>query len=286
MSLSLSLLICLIAADPLPSPYAGNVDQAIVELGHKEPWVRWHAAYALGQAGPKADRAVEPLTKVLQNKGEDEYVRGTAAWALARIAPQADPKLLALLAELLSSKHISVRRNAATALGQMGPRGKEAVEKLEALRDDADPIVRVAAAEALWKIDPRPERLAPLLKHLEEAGPGAFCAATALGDSAAADEKIDRALVAAFSHADDDVRRAASDAVVRRGEAHPPSAELIALLATSTEDQDPRVRRTSLLVLGRLGGKVKAAAPAVVKAANDPDPAVRQTAAWAMGKVE
>ena len=59
---------------------------------------------------------------------------------------------LSLLAELLRDPEWTVRRQAAIALGQIGPDAKAAIPALESLVRDPDHLVRKAAVESLRKI--------------------------------------------------------------------------------------------------------------------------------------
>ena len=72
--------------------YRGKTVSAwIAQLADEDVRARWYATYALGQIGPQAARAVEPLSKIVADKYGHEYVRGGAAWALGRIGPGAEP---------------------------------------------------------------------------------------------------------------------------------------------------------------------------------------------------
>lgn len=77
----------------------------------------------------------------------DLDVRCAAAWSAGQLkAVQASPALV----ECLSSGNAALRREAARALGKLG--SKDAVDRLNALSHDLDPLVRAAAKEALAKI--------------------------------------------------------------------------------------------------------------------------------------
>jgi len=238
---------------------------------------RWHAAYALGQSGPAAAGAVEPLTAILENLGGHEYVRGTAAWALGRIGPAAG-QAAPLLIETLESKHVSVRRNAPLALAAIGPpAASPAVPQLLALLNDPDAEVRVNAAVALWRIGRHERALPALSAALRNSGPGAYEAAVALGRLEAAPEPaILGPLVGAFGHGNASVRQAAARSAGKMGEAALPA------LQTALEAAQHQVRETAAEALGWMG---PAASGALVAALNNDAPTVRRIAARALGRL-
>lgn len=264
---------------------------------------------------------MEPLTKVLQNRAENEYVRGTAAWALGRIGTD-DEAAVTLLIETLGSGHVSVRRNSTRALGSLGaaaipsvghdyvPPNGRAIPGLVAALEDADATVRVNAAEALWKIDRHPKAVPTLADMVHRPkDPGSYQAVVALGGLGPQTDAAVSALVTAFRHADPDVRRAAARALGEIGPAAIPElkqvlagpdqevrrravealgwigSEAVPALIESLKDESPPVRRAAARALGRLGAQAKAAEPALIEAVNDPNPQVQQSAARALSKV-
>jgi len=265
------------AAAQQPAVYRGkSADQWAGQLKSEITRDRWEATHALGHLGPSSATAVEPLIGILENRGEDEYTRGGAAWALGRIGPAAE-SAIPLLIETLSSKHISVRRNAPRALGNFGAAAKEASEALEALLDDEDSRVKAAAAEALWKIG-RDERAIKTLTEMVRRGEGAapYHAATVLGELAPDGLDAVPVLVGALRHTDDDVARTAARSLGQIGAtAIPTTAELLG-------DDDPRVRRRAVEALRRMGA---GAVPALIGALEDASPLVRKTAARALGRL-
>jgi HEAT repeat protein len=155
----------------------------------------------------------------------DEYVHGTVAWAIGRIGPAAEPAIPDLIgclgaeldgAQRAQSVHGSARRNAAWALGQFGPAARVAVPELAKLLDDEDPVVRVQAAAALWRIDRHAKAAATLLEMLRaRKGNGSFAAAVALGELGPDVPGALEALVEALGHPDEDTQRAASRSLKR-----------------------------------------------------------------------
>ncbi len=290
------------AASP-PAPYRGkSVSQWIDELGDKDYWVRWHATYALGRIGPDAAAAVPALERILANLDEHEYVRGGAAWALGRMGTKGSPAL-SILIRVLDSKHVSVRRNAARALGNLaaaqrslpspaagggqpslpspatgeGQGVREAVADLLRLLKDEDAAVRVSAAVALWQIQRHPRAIPAMESMLRSRqGSTAYEAASAFGELAAEVEPAVPALVTALAHPDDDTRRAAAHSLGRIGPAAIPAIRDV--LATG----DERTKCQAVEALGWIG---PAAVVALIDALGDPSPPVRRSAARALGRL-
>ncbi len=303
------LLPAIVLGQQEPGWQGQTVRQWADRLADEDVRVRWHAAYALGQIGPEAARAVEPLKKVLQERPENEYVRGAAAWALGRIAVRRDT-IVPLLGETLGSGHLSVRRNSSRALGSLGSAAKPATVGLIGLLDDDDATVRVHAAEALWRID-RHARAIPALVQMTRwpRGPGPYQAVAALGRIGSPTDAAISALVAALRHADADVRRAAVRALGQLGPAAISALEqtlagpdhevrrravealgqigpeALPSLIESLRNESPPARRAAARALGRLGAKAKAAEPALIVAVNDADPHVQEAAARALGRI-
>jgi len=310
------------AGEPLAGAgYRGKtVSQWAGDLGEKDLGVRWYATYALGRIGPDAAAAIPALERILGNLDEHEYVRGGAAWALGRMGPKAAPAV-PLLVRTLSSKHVSVRRNAAQALGNLAavqqplPSGvsgegqgarERGVSNLLKLLDDEDSQVRVAAAVALWKIQPSPRATAALEAMLRGGEPAACQAAVALGELGEGAREAVPALVAALGHSDEDTRRAAAAALGRIGPGAIPAlrdvlatadekakreavealgwigAGALSALVEALGDPSPPVRRSAARALGRLGPVAKDAVPALLRSVSDPQPEVRDTAAGAL----
>jgi vesicle coat complex subunit len=107
---------------------------------------------AVGALGLLPDPAIPALQKLLQDK--DEYVQITSAWALAHIDPRNSAKVcLKPLERGLKHSDARTRLAAAEALGLLGPGAREADASLAELREDEDPAVRKAVAEAIEKIN-------------------------------------------------------------------------------------------------------------------------------------
>ncbi len=292
-----------------PNPPETTVPQRVRQLEAEPVAVRWYAAYALGRMGPEAGDAVGPLIAVLEQHSQHEHVRGTAAWALGRIGVGSEP-VVRVLTETLPSNHISVRRNSSNALGMLGQAAKPAVPGLVTMLADPDVTARVNAAVALWKIQRHPQAVPTLIavaRTAEETGP--YQATVALGELGSAEPVVIGALIGSLGHRDADVRRAA---VRSLGHIGPPAiaplkqvlaegdtltqlnavealgrigAEAVSALIEAMANQRADVRRHAARALGRLGPAAKTADAALLKAVNDVDPLVRQSAARALKRV-
>jgi HEAT repeat protein len=87
-------------------------------------------------------------------------------------------------------------------------------------------------------------------------------------------------LVGRLSDIDQDVRAAAAEALMRRGEKAVPS------LVRGLDDSDPLVRALSAFTLARLGPHGQGAVPVLKRLMReDPDPAVRERTAKAFGQI-
>ncbi|MFB0563700.1 MAG: HEAT repeat domain-containing protein [Candidatus Lokiarchaeia archaeon] len=105
--------------------------------------IRMYAAMFLGRMGDR--RAVEPLIRVLKDKGSD--IRQWAAYALGELG---DLRALDPLLQALRDTEWEVRKKATIALGKLGD--VSAVEPLIQVLNDENWEVRWRAAEALGKL--------------------------------------------------------------------------------------------------------------------------------------
>lgn len=310
------LVIALLLAAPtvaLGQAEATYRDQPVAHwvaaLADDDPRARWYATYALGRIGPEAKEAVEPLSKIVEDRFGHEYVRGGAAWALGRIGPRAESAVPRLIATLESKPVpvVSVRRTVPVALGQIGPAAKPAAPVLVKLLDDEDRGVRVNAAAALWKID-RHDRAIPALVNMLRfsTGTGPYKAAVALGSLGPEAEPAAGALIAALRHTNADVPRAAARALGRIGLPVIPALKealtdpndstrryaveslgwigppAVPMLIEALRNDNSLVRITAARALGRLGPEAKLAAPALLEPVDDPDAQVCSAAAAAL----
>jgi HEAT repeat protein len=246
--------------------------------------------------GPDASAAVPAIMRVLENLDEHEYVRGGAAWALGLIGSKA-ADAVPLLARTLSSKHVSVRRNAARAIGKIaaaqtggsiGPTSpispigpmlgpNEIADLLKLLSGDEDAAVRVSAAIVLWQIQRHP-KVIPALESMLRSRQGSTApeAAFAVGELGPDAEPAVPALVAALAHPDNDTRRAAAHSLGRIGPAAIPA---LRNAIGSGEDQ------AKCHVVEALGWIGPSSVDALIGALASPSPPVRRSAARALGRL-
>lgn len=133
------------------------VDTLVAHLQSDDLRVRYGATYVLGKIGPDAQRAVPALTANFENS-DDARLKLASLWALLQIQPENRRlrlRALPLLVEALGDEAPLVRREAALALGRLGPAGRAAVQALQRALHDRDASVRDAVQEALQQIESR-----------------------------------------------------------------------------------------------------------------------------------
>ncbi len=253
-----------------------NVSAWTEQLAAPDARVRWYATYALGQLGPKAADAAEPLAEVLGNLTGHEYVRCGAAWALGRLQSRAEP-VVAVLVASLDSRLPSVRRQAAQALGRLSQLGRPALRRLARSMEDPDPVVAVYAAAALWQVarhEPAAAKLIAMTGHEDTSA--AYQAVAALGRLGLRSEASLDALTAALGYAEADVPRAAARALGRLG----PS--VVPKLQSVLADGDSRTVLGTVEALGWLGPEIE---PLLIELLQYKSPAVRRAAARALERI-
>jgi HEAT repeat protein len=266
------------------------------------------AAGALGQLGPVAVGAVPLLVRAIQATAVD--VRRPAIDALGRIGPAARSAVPAIVAEMdLPQDHINYaplahfRRLAAKALGRIGPGAGEAVPVLERALENEDPVYRVQAALALWRIRQDPRALPALQAALEQDDPEApYEAVMAISAMGTAAESAVPALIATLDHRDPDVRRAAARVLTEFGPG------VLSAVATRLRDDTPSDPSAAVYAVGELIGQLRRevfddrqmetaalgqaarpvlqiAAPALIRLLSDPREQVRQVAIRALSQL-
>jgi HEAT repeat protein len=110
-------------------------------------------------------QAIPALTKALQDT--EGSVRVAAALALWQI-DQKSPEVIAELKASLRNEDDKVRGLAAAALGEMGPKAQQAAAALALTLESSneEEEVRLQAAQALWRIEHRPEQILEIVRTL------------------------------------------------------------------------------------------------------------------------
>ncbi|HEV3260540.1 MAG TPA: HEAT repeat domain-containing protein [Gemmataceae bacterium] len=178
-------------------PDAGEAVPALAEaLGDSHNGVARAAAVALGNMGPTARAAVPALRAALASpndllsvaaavalwkidgRAEDVMpvltaciadrsspARENAAGALIALGPKAQAAVPTLIA-MLGDAGDKGRWRALAVLAAVGPRARAAVPAVTEMLDDEQPLVRVSAADALWRLSGRPD---PAVRVLADA---------------------------------------------------------------------------------------------------------------------
>jgi HEAT repeat protein len=219
----------------------------IVRDGGSSYGIRARAAQALMPFGREAKDAVPALLDMLKGGPQNRHDRGAAAMALARIATptEALPALLEAfvepqtrehdrnedaitkaiiqfgadavgpVAELLQDKRPEVRVRAISVLVRFGQQARDIVPQLMAVMEDKDVDVALNAAEAVWKIDRRPEVLPHFMRGLKAKTPyNRVRAARNLMTMGAQAKPAVPDLIAACKDRDSSVRREAYQALM------------------------------------------------------------------------
>jgi len=196
-----------------------SVAEWVEQLDDPNPDARRRAAYALGRMGPRSAAAVADLQRALGDAQLE--VRWYAVDALGRIGPEAAGAQAAIVHSLQDPQNDpTMRAAAAQALGRIGPGARNALTALRESLGSAESLVRVAAAEAIWRIDRSDAALGVLGDEL--GGPdraGSFAAAVSLCEMGADAGGALGELLAALGHPDPDVQRAAARALGALGDA-------------------------------------------------------------------
>ncbi len=278
----------------------------IARLDDRQEEMRWQAVCALGEIGSAAVQALPQLIRLLENVEEHEYVRGGAAWTMGRIGVGAQSAIPSL-ERALQSQQISVRRNAAQALGVFAV--PATAESLLPCLDDEDEIVRIYAASSLWTICRESKAQTVLIHMLRDSDTAVACqAAMALG-ALPESQAVLPELLRTFHGDNEDVARAAAWAVGQMGPSVVGDVELaltdpatvqrqslvdalrcigtpaIDVLVKALTDREPAVRRGAARALGQLGSVARKALPAMQATLKDADSTVREEAGRAVARV-
>ena len=127
----------------------------VVNEYEKDPGIAIMAIDAIGRIGPAAGRVVPVFAAMLKAPRHNAWIN--VAMALCRIGPEgraeASSTVPALIEMLETDKWAPNRRFAAEVLSEIGPAARQAIPALTAAADDSDPQVRDAAQNALTVLE-------------------------------------------------------------------------------------------------------------------------------------
>lgn len=226
--------------------------------------------------GPKAEKAIPTLARILEDATEFEALRSIVAGALGTIGA----KSLPVLEKALKSREAKRRRIAVDALRYISTKEAFALQ-IESLADD-DEDVRVIVRSGLYSAGQ--EVVPQVLMGLRSKSPHirVGCAETLIRINADSKEGLS-ALVEHIAHSDPEIRRTA---VWAFPDNCPQCHVAVPALVGALKDKDDRVRRGAAFALCSIGKPAKVAVPALIEALGDNDSRVRISASHALGKMD
>jgi HEAT repeat protein len=147
------------------------------QLGSSIAQNRADAALALGWM--KAQQALSELQSALASDPEPD-VRTRAADAIGDIGPDAVAAVPALIAAVENDEWPEVQQAAMGALGEMREHAKDAIPVLYRKLEDANSFTRIAARNALFRVDPENKEKVVAIEDARAATPPAGGASTRL----------------------------------------------------------------------------------------------------------
>jgi HEAT repeat protein len=289
-------------------PWATAAVPALI-AGLKDEALRNSAAGALGAIGPGARPAVPALAAALNDA--DEALRWTLVGSLVRIGGPAAETAVPVLVKAIASRHDQDRNcyQALTLLELMGPAGKDAapvvIDGLKSGRlqpgwasttlcsidpgaalpflladlKGGDPVLRKYAAAYLGFSGPQARDALPILTKAAKADADAEVSRIAAWAVAMIQEDYQTAAPLLIQELKEDRagynHRFSAEAFQRWG---PAASKAVPTLIGALLDKDPKVRRTTATVLGRIRPDARAAVPFLRKLLQDENRAVRMAA--------
>lgn len=219
----------------------------------------------VGQSAPAAPPPADEIKSLIADtKSEDLFKARRAAQVLGQLGADASSAAPALL-EALKADDVSLRREAAGALGAISPPESVMPQLREALEDE-DVLVRVAAAAALWKIERSPTTIVPFLVGIvkDKRSPGRAAAAAVIGDiGKPAQDALPALRGAAQEKEFHGLRVAAARSL---WQVSGMTGEVVdVLIDVIRKSQDPKTRSAAATALGEIGPAAKSSVPAIVE---------------------
>ncbi|BBD69124.1 HEAT repeat-containing PBS lyase [Nostoc commune NIES-4072] len=262
-----------------------------------DKYVRYSAAYALGNLGDAAKPYVQNIVDILKDKSVDSFVRSSAAYALGNLGDAAKPYVQDIV-DILKDKSVDsdARSRAAYALGNLGDAAKPHVQDiLDFLKDKSvGSYARSRAAYALGNLGdgdaakPYVQDIADILKDKSVDSNVRYYAAVALenlGDAAKPYVK-DILDFLKDKSVDSVIRSSAAEALGNLGDATKPYVKDI-LDFLKDKSVDSAVRSNAAVALGNLGEVAKLYVKDIANIFKDKsvDSIVRSGAAEALGNL-
>jgi HEAT repeat protein len=122
-------------------------------LAYRDENTSSYAASALGHMKTAALPVLPDLIRTLESHPQNK-TREDAAEAIGEIGPKASAAVPALVKAMQSDKWPAVRQAAASALGEIGTAAKDAIPMLREALKSPDDWMRLAARNALFRVDP------------------------------------------------------------------------------------------------------------------------------------
>ena len=260
-----------------------SIPYFIKALAYSNRIPRQGGADALIEKGAITARAIPDIVTILaeSNSQIQQYAVSILSRLDTKVASQAVPELLTAI----NSHHHRVRSFGVIVLGNLGVFAKEAIPKLVIALGDTNAEVRIAAAEALGKIDPEWPRYE-----------GVKTAIPSLVKTLANTHKVEKfitvginpsaflpLLVTGLKDKDKEVRCATARLLGKMGHS---AVKAVPDLASALDDEDHTVRRIALNALGKIGPSAAKALPVIVTARADKDETVRQAAKIALDRID
>jgi HEAT repeat protein len=230
-------------------PDAGKAIPILTKvLAHEDFHTQYFSVRALAKIGPESKVALPEIQRLLQSGVAS--ARKNAATALGDLGPVIGEDGIRALVAALGDKVFTVREQAALALGKLGEHARESLPELRELAQKHSLSTRVAAAHAVWDISRDIDFVLPILIEETEATNHQLDALRALADIGPAAKGAVPRLVPLLRHADAEVQMLAADVLGAIGpDAKAARAELKGLLDHEEKD----VRESAAAALKAIG---------------------------------
>lgn len=258
-----------------PQPLRPHETRILDAMHHSDEYVRWSAGYASQALQMAPEREAGLLAELLLSENA-EHVADRLLSRMKELAPLVD--LAASVPLVIAQLQHKGRRArlACEVLAAMRPAPLVAIADLQQLL--ANEGLRLAAAEALWRIEGRAETILPALALEFEDNGESVCDLICSMKTAAA--PLLPLLLEALANEDYwDLQWAAADALEAVASSAP---DVMVALIKAMQHPSPRVRSSSARALARAGAPAVPAILAVLTTGDDHDAA---GAAYALGKM-